>query len=422
MYSSKLDKNFIYEIGNDYQDNSKDLDHFYKKNKCLNKQLNKQKNKIDFYYNENSGLWDNMKKFSNEYEFIYTNNSDNFKNVSNIFPISRSYFKLWEILHDFNFNNNNTIFNDLITGEEFTTCHLAEGPGGFIECIYKFILKYITNDFSKIKIYGSTLFSNNNTVPRWKIKKNILNKYNIILNNNINENGDLYCIKQVELLINKIGKNKCNFITADGGFDFSSNYNGQEKNFLNLFISEIYIILNLLKNNGNGLIKIYDIFSKNSIKVLYILSIFFEKIYIIKPFTSRPANSEKYILCKKFNINEKNSFYLEILKNIIITKNLELLNNKNINTPYNFIHKIYNYNKWYTQRQISYINKTINYINIFIDDENNKKNNIVNGEKNKIVNGEKSNIVNSHINFFFNNLYNLNKKSCIEWCKNYKII
>ena len=158
------------------------------------------------------------------------------------------------------------------------------------------------------------------------------------------------------------------------------------------------------------------------IKVLYILSLFFEKIYIIKPFTSRPANSEKYILCKKFNINEKNSFYLEILKNIIITKNLELLDNKNINTSFNFIHKIYNYNKWYTQRQISYINKTINYINIFIDDENSKKKSIVNNEKNNIVNDEKNNIINSNINFFFNNLYNSNKKSCIEWCKNYKIV
>lgn len=403
MFSSKLFDNLIFEISKDEKEYNGDKKKLYKKNNQLNEKLNNHKNKIDIIYNDNACLWDNIKKFSNEYEFIYTNSLDNFKNVSNIYAISRSYFKLWEILHDFSLNENNIIkYNK---DEEFVTCHLAEGPGGFIECIYKYILKYFTNDFSNIKIYGSTLISNNNNIPKWKIKKNIRNNYNIILNNSIDENGDLYCINQVELLIEKVGNNNCNFITADGGFDFSNNYNNQEKNFMNLFISEIYIILNLLKQDGNGLIKIYDIYSKNSIKVLYILSLFFEKIYIIKPLTSRPANSEKYILCNKFNKNENYYFYLKILKNIIITKNLELLNNNNIIVSFHFLYKIYNYNKWYTNRQINYITKTINYIDQY---------------KNLNQN-DKQDIVNSNNIDFFNNLYHINKKLCIQWCKKYNI-
>ena len=389
MISSKLKNNLIYEIPYDeklgYYKQKKKI---YKKNTLLNNELNKHKNKIDEIYNENPSLWDEIKKFSNEYEFIYTNNLDNFKNISNIFPISRSYFKLWEILHDFKLIK-------IIPDEPFISCHLAEGPGGFIECIYKYICKYIIGDFTNIKIYGSTLISKDSSTPRWKIKKSIQSKYNIILNNTLEENGDLYDIDQVEMLINKVGKYTCNFLTADGGFDFSKNYNNQEQNFINLFVSEIYIILNLLKDDGNALIKIFDIYSKNSIKVLYIISLFFEKIYIVKPLTSRPANSEKYILGYKFNKNKEYDFYLNILKNIIITKNLEFLNNNNIIVQFKFIEKILNYNRWYTKRQISYIDKTINYIN-----EYKTTNNID----------------------YLNNIYYLNRYYCIEWCKKYNLL
>ena len=146
MFSSKLNKNLIYEIFYDEKVGFyKQKKNIYKKNIELNLKLNSHKNKIDSIYSENPSLWDEIKKFSNEYEFIYTNNLDKFKNVSNIFPISRSYFKLWEILHDFK-------LIDFKEGDNFTSCHLAEGPGGFIECNYRYISNYITSDFTNIRI------------------------------------------------------------------------------------------------------------------------------------------------------------------------------------------------------------------------------------------------------------------------------
>ena len=58
-----------------------------------------------------------------------------------------------------------------------------------------------------------------------------------------------------------------------------------------------------LRKNGNAIVKIYDIYSRNSMKILYILTLFFDEVFIIKPYSSRPANSEKYILCKSFQHN-----------------------------------------------------------------------------------------------------------------------
>mgnify|MGYP001193747343 FL=1 len=388
MFSSKVNSNLIYDLSYDKKIGCyKQKKSLYKENLSLNSTLNKEKNKIDAIYEKNSKLWDDLKKFSNEYEFVYTSSYGSFKNISNIYPISRSYFKLWEILHDFDLIN---IKND----EFFISCHLAEGPGGFIECLYKYIIKYITDNFRNIKIYGSTLLSDNSSIPKWKLKKNIQEHFNLILNYSLDESGDLYDINEVNKLITKIGKHNCNLITADGGFDFSNNYNHQEKDFMNLFISEAYIMLNLLKNNGNGIIKIYDIYSKNSIKIMYIISLFFEKIYIIKPLTSRPANSEKYILCYRYKNFSESKIYFNIFETIIQDKDLNHLNNDKVAVEYNFIEKILEYNRWYTERQISYINKTIKYI----DEYNN------NTDKNYLI-----------------KLYNYNKKKCVNWCRKYNI-
>ena len=87
--------------------------------------------------------------------------------------------------------------------------------------------------------------------------------------------------------------------------------------------------------------RVNDIYSKNSIVILYIISLFFEKIYIIKPLTSRPANSEKYILCSKYKDFNESNIYLQIFKKIIENKDLNYLNSDVINVENNFIKKNY---------------------------------------------------------------------------------
>ena len=68
MFSSKLNKNLIYEIFYDEKVGFyKQKKNIYKKNIELNLKLNSHKNKIDSIYSENPSLWDEIKKFSNEY-------------------------------------------------------------------------------------------------------------------------------------------------------------------------------------------------------------------------------------------------------------------------------------------------------------------------------------------------------------------
>jgi|TARA_B110000259_G_scaffold7006_1_gene7715 23S rRNA U2552 (ribose-2'-O)-methylase RlmE/FtsJ len=392
LYQEKINNKLIYCISNyeKINDNGNNKKKLSKYNKDLNNLLNLEKNKIDSYYNNN--LWDKLKKFSNQYEFIYTTSYVNdYKNVADINPISRSFFKLWEILYDFKY----IIPPDT---KNLKTAHIAEGPGGFIECIYKYLIK--NNIKSNNEIHGITLLSSDRNIPNWKIKKYIIDKFNIKLNKKNDCNGDLYKIESINEFINNVSlssniTNCCDFVTADGGFDFSENYNTQENDFIIFLISEIYIIINILKEGGSAVIKIYDIYSRNSMKILYILTLFFEKVFIIKPLSSRPANSEKYILCESFIINDNIlSKYKENFKNIIETKNLNLLDSI---IPYKFIKVITDYNKFYTERQKLYIQNTL----ILIE---------------KINNNE---IFDTSI--FLKELYNNNKMYAINWCKNYNI-
>ena len=49
------------------------------------------------------------------------------------------------------------------------------------------------------------------------------------------------------------------------------------------------------KKNGHFVLKIFDIFEDCTIDILYLLSSFYEKVIVMKPYTSRYANSEKYV-------------------------------------------------------------------------------------------------------------------------------
>src|SRR5210317_1165861 len=103
------------------------------------KEIPIQKNNLFIKYNEiirnkkeeidkleNVDNWDKMKKIGNPYELIYTSYNKKRKNdsISSYIPISRSYFKLWEIFYNFK------LFKDFQNDKPFIFSHLAEGPGG----------------------------------------------------------------------------------------------------------------------------------------------------------------------------------------------------------------------------------------------------------------------------------------------------
>ena len=156
----------------------------------------------------------------------------------------------------------------------------------------------------------------------------------------------------------------CNLVTGDGGFDFSSDFNKQEQSSFKLIFCEIVTALFLQKKGGNLVCKFFDLYTFLTIKLLYFIGCFYEDIYITKPYTSRPGNSEKYIVAKGFlGIDYK---YLQELLNVIeVWEDDNIYINEIFDTqiPSYFIKQINNFNQRNSKLQIKTISYTIELVN-----------------------------------------------------------
>lgn len=307
------------------------------------------KNKITPYYNNKT--WDRYKKLSNEFELIFTTPNTK-SNVSLYNPVSRSFFKMWEILIDFR----SDLLKCITINENPLKClFLAEGPGGFLEAV----MKYRNN--KKDHYYGMTLRPDNKSIPEWKLKKFDMSIITTLYG--ADNTGDLYNLENTHFIENQLGSNCMDLITADGGFDFSSDFNKQEDQSMKLIRCETYCALHLLKQNGCFVLKIYDMFHHQTISLMSLLKCCFKTIHIIKPLTSRPANSEKYLLCSGYKTNEGRE-QITILRNIILQRTTSPRKRQVFEeTDLSLLSKIVLYNIYYTSRQVYYIQKTIDLIN-----------------------------------------------------------
>lgn len=322
-------------------------------NDFYSKLLTENKNKIDKYYDSN--LWDKTKKVINPYELVYiTNKKTRYKSVSTVEPLSRSFYKMVEMSHLFLKEYKNI-------KSKIRTLHLAEGPGGFMEG-----WRYFRNYFKDDILYGITLISNDKEIPSWKKTNNFL-KMNpqIKLVYGIDGRGDLYNKENIDYLGSRLGINSIPIITGDGGFDFSVSYNSQELYASKLLFGQILSALKCQKIGGTFILKFFDMNNLLTLDFLFLLQCCYTKITIYKPFTSRVANSERYIVCTNFRGIE--SFYLDRLLSILsLWNNLEeniTLDRIYSNLPLKFYCYVNRLNSNIIKQQVEYINRTINIIN-----------------------------------------------------------
>lgn len=323
--------------------------------------------------------WDIYKKYTNPYEYIHTIVPQKKKSVAKYKPLSRAYFKMIELFEYFHLNKPDT---------HIRSFHLAEGPGGFIEALAN-IRKCGEDTY-----IGMTLLDDNNdeNIPAWKKTDNFLRDHpNVFIENGADGTGNILSLANLDYCRDKY-RGSMDIITADGGFDFSVDFNNQETNMSRLLFAQICFAIIMQKQNGSFILKIFDCFTEATMDILYILSSFYKKVYITKPKTSRYANSEKYVVCKDFD-GECSDAVFHILRNAFENMVESPQNNtitRFLSCPisYYFYKKIEDYNAIFGQQQIENINITLDLIN-------NKKN--------------IENIVKIHI------------QRCIQWCNKHSV-
>jgi 23S rRNA U2552 (ribose-2'-O)-methylase RlmE/FtsJ len=249
--------------------------------------------------------------------------------------------------------------NDHALQSTFKSFHLAEGPGGFIEAVAH------TRKNKNDKYYGMTLINSDTKCPGWRNSKKFLeDNPNVIIEKGADQTGNLLSRENFIHCYNQY-KNSMDLVTGDGGIDFSEDFNNQEYSATKLIIVQVVYALTIQSNNGNFVLKVFDTFSNAIIDILYLLSSLYKNVYIMKPQTSRNANSERYIICKGYNLNENKKKVDHIIEKMY--NNFDNLNsNLYIETIFNFkysrmfISKIEEINIIVGKKQIDNIVTTLN--------------------------------------------------------------
>jgi 23S rRNA U2552 (ribose-2'-O)-methylase RlmE/FtsJ len=273
---------------------------------------------------------------------------------------------------------------DLCSFDVINSFHLAEGPGGFIEALAN-VRNKSTDSYIGMTLLDDEFDSN---IPAWKKSDNFIRlNPNVKIENGATGTGDILSIENFDYCLSKYGSSM-NVITADGGFDFSADFNNQENHIVKLLFAQACYAICLQKKDGNFILKIFDCFMEHTIDILYILSAFYKSVYITKPNTSRYANSEKYVVCKNFLFANVSSFVPALrncLINVISSKNhIHRFLTCSISSCY--LNKIEEYNAIAGQQQIEYIQQTISLMD------------------------------NKHNNDKIETLVRVNTQKCVNWC------
>jgi len=290
--------------------------------------------------------------------------------------LSRAFYKMWEILMMF----------DIANTEHLNMMGLAEGPGSFIQAVIKYREKFY--NITKDKIYYMTIHPENGKYI--EMGKNLVDYYPKLLNGiktykkdisdkDVNKiNGDITKNKTINYMRNQFVQDKMDLVTADGGFEWGDE-NYQEQEAYSLIFGEILAALKIQAKNGNFVLKIFETFTVVTIKMIYLLTLYYEEVIIYKPYFSRNTNSEKYIICKKFKYDwVKDKDFLNKKINML-DKTLDLMDTKQFvvdifpkfNIPNNNLDVFKYINTMIANTQQIMINKLVQYIksnNYFGDD------------------------------------------------------
>jgi len=305
--------------------------------------------------------------------------------------IGRSFYKFWEILMSFNLSLEN---------KPITTAHIADRG----------------TSLQAISCYRNLFAKNNKDDKHYVLSMNKLD-HMLATDSELEEHYKkdksskiIQINSKDEIFDEKSIKDKIDLIMAYTGYGWT-NKNVQEQEAHRLLLNEIIIALKIQNKGGNFICKIYESYTKTTLKLISILLSTYENVYIIKPFMSRLYNSEKFLVCMNFTgANNKEIEKLEtvlqtlldnnnkskkiaqifpkfklddIIKDTFIKLNTEISNNQfiNINEIMDFLNKQNYRGDVYHQRKDMQINASEFWISRFF---NNNQNNIID-ENNKII-------------------------------------
>jgi 23S rRNA U2552 (ribose-2'-O)-methylase RlmE/FtsJ len=240
-----------------------------------------------------SGEWEYLKRCSNPYELVFSQCQDQRvpPSVCSLRPLSRSFFKMVEILTVLDFFKRN---QGLAKRKSIIrSAHVCEGPGGFIEALLHQASRHgVTVETS----WAMTLKPTKPNIPGWKRAYTFLKKSPMVqIEYGEDGTGDIMLRENQKYFLDR-ARGKAYLFTADGGFDFSESYDTQEEEVFPLLVSSALIGLQTMVKGGDFVLKVFDTDLETTRHLILILAYCFDAWTLYKPALSRPCNGEKYFL------------------------------------------------------------------------------------------------------------------------------
>lgn len=117
-----------------------------------------------------------------------------------------------------------------------------------------------------------------------------------------NDDGDIFneanLIEFRRFVMESTDNKGVHFVMADGGFSVEGQENIQEILSKQLYLCQFLCAISILRQGGHFVCKLFDVFTAFSVGLVYLMYRAFDEVYVFKPVTSRPANSERYLVCK----------------------------------------------------------------------------------------------------------------------------
>ncbi|XP_074645926.1 cap-specific mRNA (nucleoside-2'-O-)-methyltransferase 2-like [Tubulanus polymorphus] len=183
---------------------------------------------------------------------------------------------------------------------QFMSLHLCEAPGAFISALNHYLKTH--RPYIDWHWIGNTLnpYYEGNGL-RYMIDNDILIRDTLDCWYFGHDNsGDITSTENIQNLKNEV-KNQVHLVTADGSFNCQNNPAEQEKLVSHLHFCELLAALSVLSNGGSLVIKMFTFFEAESVCQMYLLNCLFNQVHVFKPSTSKPGNSEVYVICLDFH-------------------------------------------------------------------------------------------------------------------------
>lgn len=226
--------------------------------------------------------------------------TDKFLNIKTDIPkiVSLDFYKLWEMYFMFDISDITKESKNLIMTDDGSIMQ------SLIHFRQTYSKEYKKDDYHFLKINQDI------NVQITDINKNFSEYY---------EKN-----KKISFIVNL--KEKYDLIIGGGNIILNENTFIYEQDYFKLLLIQIINGMKNQKKNGSFVIKIFETYTQVMSKIFAILISSYEKVFIVKPYTSKPNLSERFIVCQNFNITDKETNRLDkLLKTLIENPKLKVI-------------------------------------------------------------------------------------------------